>query len=173
MPLKDNILYSLNSSGKMIEGLIDSLTPPEDWVTQACPNTNHPLWVIGHLGMAAAMFEARAQGQEYEKPEGWTELFWFGSQPTSSLSDYPPVDEVLAYFRDSRAKLIALVESKDPEYFEQPAPSEGMFADAPNMGQLFVFAAYHEGIHTGQFTVVHRHLGNQPMFQPQPAQAES
>ena len=34
-----------------------------------------------------------------------------------------------------------------------------------------MFIPYHEGIHTGQFTIAHRGLGNEPMFQPAPQEA--
>jgi len=47
-----------------------------------------------------------------------------------------------------------------------PPPAEGMFAEAPNMAQMLIFASYHEGIHTGQLTVAHRSLGHDPMMQP-------
>ena len=77
------------------------------------------------------------------------------------------------YCRERRAKLMETIEGLPDEFFDRPTPEEGMFADAPNMAQMLIFIAYHEGMHSGQFTIAHRGLGNEPMFQPNPDQASS
>ena len=37
-------------------GMIKSLDTPEEWVHQVHPKANHPLWVVGHLGLADNFF---------------------------------------------------------------------------------------------------------------------
>ncbi|MEL7499961.1 MAG: DinB family protein [Planctomycetota bacterium] len=169
MAIKSNIVYSLTFSRQMLNGIVETLNSTDEWLAQACPKANHPLWVIGHLALADNMFAARIQGQEPEVPEGWNELFWFGSEVYSDPSKYPPVDEVLAYFHERRENLMKIVEETDESVFLGPPPSEGMFAEAPNMGALLLFTSFHEGIHAGQATVAHRSLGREPMMKPQPA----
>ena len=169
MSLKQNIVFALNGSRRMLDGLIESLNKPEDWLHQPCPKANHPLWVVGHLGLADNMFLSRLGEEDGKKPEGWDELFWMGSEVYSDASKYPPVEEVLAYCRERRAALLAKVDALPDEFFTQPAPAEGMFAEAPNMASILLFAAYHEGVHSGQFTIAHRSLGHEPLFQPKPA----
>ena len=56
MSIKENIKYGLSSSRKMLDGLIESMSTREDWLHQVHPKANHPLWVVGHLGMADNMF---------------------------------------------------------------------------------------------------------------------
>lgn len=169
MSIKANIVYSLNMSRKMLEDVIGELKSTEDWVAQPCDKANHALWVIGHIALADNMFACRVQGKEVEMPAGWGELFWFGSEVHSDASKYPPVEDVLAYFRERRENLMKVVDEMDESVLLGPAPSEGMFADAPNLAQLLIFAAYHEGIHSGQATVAHRSLGHEPLRKPQPA----
>ncbi len=86
----------------------------------------------------------------------------------SDSSKYPDTLEVVNYCRQRRAKLMETIEGLSDEFLEGPAPNEGMFADAPNLAQMLFFISYHEGIHTGQFTIAHRGLGHKPMFQPNP-----
>jgi uncharacterized damage-inducible protein DinB len=173
MSLKENAIYSLNQARKMTESLIEKIESPSDWFAQPCDKANHPLWVVGHLSLADNMFAATMSGGEKSFPEGWSELFWFGSEVYSDASQYPNPDEVLKFFRDQREELLKVVDGLTDEFLAGPTPEDGMFADAPNMAQMLIFASFHEGIHFGQFTVAHRSLGHAPMFQPQPASQDS
>lgn len=167
MSIKANIQYSLVQSRKMLDGLIEAMKTREDWLYQAHPTANHPLWIVGHLGLADNMFLKRLD-PEAGDDRGWDDVFWFGSEIHSDSSKYPETEEVVNYCRERRAKLVETIENLPDEFFDSPTPDEGMFADAPNMAQMLLFIAYHEGIHSGQFTIAHRGLGNNPMYQPNP-----
>ena len=172
MSLKQNITYALTSSRKMLDGLVESMGSREDWMHQVHPKANHPLWVVGHLGLADNMFLKKldpAAGDD----KNWDEEFWFGSEIHGDSDKYPATDEVLAYCRERRAKLLETIDGLSDEFLLSPTPDEGMFADAPNMAQMLLFISYHEGIHCGQFTIAHRSLGNEPMFKPNPEVASS
>jgi uncharacterized damage-inducible protein DinB len=173
MSMKPNIIYALNQSRQMIEGLVASMTSVKDWLYQAHPKANHGLWIVGHLGLADNMFLTRLDESAGNKPDGWDELFWFGSKVQPEAAKYPVPEEVVSYFRERREKLNEAISGLTDEFLESPTPQEGMFSEAPNMGSMLFFIAYHEGIHTGQFTVAHRGLGNDPMFQPSPESATS
>lgn len=150
----------------MLDGLVAKMNSDSDWMYQAHPKANHPLWVIGHTALADNMFLAQIDESKNNKPEGWDEVFWFGSEIYSDASKYPEISEVVSYYQERRETLIKEIENIDEEFLTKPTPDEGMFADAPNMAQLFFFAAYHEGLHTGQFTIASRGLGNDPLFTP-------
>lgn len=173
MSIKANIIFSLNQSRRMLEGLIDAMKSPSDWTYQACPNANHALWVVGHLGLADNMFLSRIDESAGNKPEGWDELFWFGSEVHAEADKYPSPEEAVAYCRERRETLLAKIGTLPEEFFGQPTPDEGMFADAPNMASMLLFIPYHEGIHTGQFTIAHRGLGHEPMYKPEPQESAS
>ena len=171
MAIKQNILYSLAQSRKMAEGMIEALKTQDDWMYQAHPKANHAMWIVGHLGLADNMFLSKLNPEADAKPEGWDELFWFGSEVSSDATKYPSSDEVLSFFRERREKLLAAIEGLSDEFLNSPTPNEGMFADAPNMAQMLIFTSYHEGIHSGQLSIAHRGLGNAPLFQPAPAES--
>ncbi|MEM8678326.1 MAG: DinB family protein [Planctomycetota bacterium] len=168
MSIKPNIIYSIEQSRRMLDSLINEMKSPEDWMFQVHPQANHPLWVVGHLGLADNMFISRLDETAGSQPEGWEEVFWFGSEISSDASRYPAPEEVVAYCRERRQKLLSLIEGLSDEFLMSPTPDEGMFADAPNMAQMLFFIAYHEGVHSGQFTIAHRGLGHQPLFKPNP-----
>ena len=168
MSIKQNILYSLNQSRRMMDGLVDSLANQDDWMYQAHPKANHPLWIVGHIGLADNSFLSRLAPEKDNQPEGWTELFWFGSEVSPDSAKYPPPEEVVAYFRERRKELLKAIEGLNDDFLLSPTPEEGMFSDAPNMAQMLFFIAYHEGVHTGQLTVAHRGLGHDPLFKPTP-----
>jgi len=166
MSLKQNILYSIKQSRQLLDGLVAKMNSDSDWMYQAHPTANHPLWVIGHIGLADNMFLEKIDASKSKKPEGWDDLFWFGSEISDDRSKYPDPKEVVAYYQERRETLLEELEKIDDEFLTNPTPEEGMFADAPNMAQLFFFAAFHEGLHTGQFTIASRGLGNDPLFTP-------
>ncbi len=96
-------------------------------------------------------------------------MFWFGSQVKADSAAYPPEAEVLAYFRERRAKLLAVLDEVTDAELAAPAPPAGErspIAGAPNLGHLFLFAASHEAMHAGQLTVAHRGLGHPPLLGP-------
>ncbi len=171
MAVKDNILYSLAQSRKMAEGMIDALKSQDDWMYQSHPKANHAMWIVGHLGLADNMFLSRLNPEADAKPEGWDDLFWFGSEVYADAAKYPSSDEVLSFFRERREKLLKAINGLTDEFLDSPTPDEGMFSDAPNMAQMLIFVSYHEGVHSGQLSVAHRGLGHAPLYQPQPQSA--
>ena len=104
-----------------------------------------------------------------EDRDGWKELFWFGSQPSKTPKDYPPIDEVLEYFEHRREVLLEVLNDLSDDELAEPAPpaeAQSPIAGAPNIGQVFFFIAYHEGMHSGQLSVARRGLGHEPLYKP-------
>jgi uncharacterized damage-inducible protein DinB len=165
MQLKAHARFALEFSRRLLEGILSELEG-SDWFYQAHEKSNYPLWVVGHLGLADNMFINRFRPERVKKPEGWDALFWFGSQMLPSTA-YPPVDEVLAYFRERRQALLQLLEELTDAELDAPAPAPGErspIAGAPSIGQLFLFASQHESLHAGQLTIAHRAVGKAPLI---------
>lgn len=169
MDLKTHAKYSLERSRWLTEQLLESFKTEDDWFYQAHPDANHAMWIVGHLGLADNMFASRFREQLASKPDGWDDLFWFGSELKSDRSAYPPNEEVLAYFRDRRQTLLNMIDDLTDEELAAPAPppnEPSPIAGAPCIGHILLFAASHESIHAGQLTVARRGLGNAPLFSP-------
>ena len=166
MDQKAHIGYMLGRSRWMTEQLLESFKTDDDWFYQPHPQANFALWIVAHLGLADNAFASRFRPDRGSKPDGWDELFWFGSELKDDRSAYPSPAEVLAYFKERREVLLSVVEelTEDELNAEAPGPDErSPIAGAPNLGHLLMFAAYHEGVHTGQLTVAHRGLGHKPI----------
>lgn len=168
MDLKAHAKYSLERARWMTEQMIESFKTADDWFYQSHPKANHAMWIVGHLGLADNMFLSRFQEELANKPDGWDDLFWFGSE-LKDRSAYPASDEVLSYFRVRRETLMKVVAGVTDEQLSAPAPGPdemSPIAGAPCIGHILLFAAYHEGMHCGQLTVAHRGIGNDPLFAP-------
>jgi uncharacterized damage-inducible protein DinB len=167
MELRDHARHLLQFSRKFTEGLLCSFKTPEDWVFQIHPKVNHAMWITGHLGLVDNSFICRFRSDRGQKPEGWDRMFGFGSQPQPAAAAYPSAEEVLAYFRERRQALLAVLDEMSLEELQAPAPPAGErspIAGAPSIGHGFIFVAYHEGLHSGQLTVAHRALGHAPVI---------
>ena len=171
MNLRAHAMKSIETSRQAVEMVLAEFKTADDWFCQPAPNTNHALWIVAHLGLADNYFASKFRPEVDQKPEGWDELFWFGSTISDDRSVYPSPEEVLAYFHDRRSQLISVLnEMSDEELLAEPEPNEGrVLSGAPSVGQLFFFASFHEGIHMGQLSCCHRALGLEPVMKPEEA----
>ena len=158
----------------MTTSLLEDFGPKSDWLQQSHPGTNHALWITGHLALADNLFASKFRPEVDHKPDGWEELFWFGSQVTGETDRYPEPEAVRQYFDGRREILISVLKELSLAELSQPPPpahARSPIAGAPNIGQAFFFIAYHEGMHSGQLSVIRRGLGHQPLYRPQPSSA--
>jgi hypothetical protein len=93
---------------------------------------------------------------------GYEAKFGRGSTPTDRPSDYPPAAEVLAYMRERREVLLALLEAETDERLGRATP-EGSPWFLPDVASVFEVTAWHEGLHSGQLSVSRRALGHAPV----------
>jgi hypothetical protein len=160
--LKDRLESQLKLIRGISEQMLSAFQTPEQWTHQVHDEANHALWFAGHMGTVDNfMLRAVAPGQAGQ-PEGYQEKFGMGSRPTSDPADYPPVEEVLAFMRDRREKLLGVLAGLSEEDFAKPAP-EGTPEFMPDVGSIFEAAVWHEAMHLGQVTIARRHLGHPPM----------
>jgi uncharacterized damage-inducible protein DinB len=167
MDTRDHARYALQFSRRILNGQLETFKTPETWVFQVHPKANHALWIAAHLALVDNSFINKFRPALARKPEGWDTLFGFGSQPKPDANEYPPPDEVLAYFHERRSTLLRLLDELSVEEWEAPAPPTGArspLAGAPNMGHSFIFVSQHEAMHAGQLTVAHRALGHAPLL---------
>lgn len=168
MELRNHAKFALDAARRLTESVLEAFVSRDDWLFQVDPHVNHAMWITGHLGLADNAFAAKYRPDGSKKPAGWEALFWFGSD-LRPADAYPEVEEVRAYFQDRRRHLLSVLEEVSDDELAAPAPTENSpIAGAPCLGHIFLFAAYHEGIHCGQLTAAHRGLGNRPLYQPRP-----
>jgi len=162
MDLKQRITWQLQTIRHLTESMISSFTTPQTWTHQLFPGANHALWVLGHLSLVDNNVLGKFfDGHQIEKP-AYRERFGRGSRPTPNPAEYPPPEEVLAFWRERRATLLACLADFPMEDLDKPVPP-GLPPFVKNAGQMFAFIAIHEALHGGQLSMSRRALGNAPV----------
>jgi uncharacterized damage-inducible protein DinB len=137
---------------------------PQDKLThQPCAAGNHAMWIAGHIAYADDMFMSKLGNKPARLGDHWVTLFGMGSTPQPDAGLYPSLGEVTNALADTREGLLAWFGSMSAEELGNPLP-EDFKPFAPNYGMLMVSMAWHEGLHTGQLTVVRKSLGLAPKF---------
>jgi hypothetical protein len=126
---------------------------------------NHPLWILGHLTVVEGDVPKFLFG-EPNSAEHWRPMFGQGTQPTTDAGAYPPYDEVLAAYRDLRAKnLERLDQIGESGLDESPATMPpGPNDETLTRGQLLLLIALHQMTHLGQLADARRAAGRRPRF---------
>ena len=162
MTFKERLHRQLIAARKTSESFLSDFKTPEAWVRQVHDCSNHALWFAGHMGHTDNFFISIIAPEQSKPNPLLAGKFGMGSTPTDKPSDYPPVEEVLSYMRERRAKLLELLDDLNDEDLSRPTP-EGAPEFLPDFGSVFEMAIWHEGLHSGQLSVVRRSLGHRPL----------
>jgi uncharacterized damage-inducible protein DinB len=143
-------------------GILKEITDPADWIRRPVPGSNHAMWIAGHLAYADDAFLGMIDPGKASPREGFKDLFGKGSTPLDSLEAYPAHTDILEYLEDRRKAFYRALNDCSEEDFNKPTP-EGAPAFMYDVGAVFQMCVWHESLHSGQLTVIHRMLGHQPL----------
>jgi hypothetical protein len=125
------------------------------------PGMNHPAWIVGHLAVVAR-HGSTLLGWPAAGPEGWSKLFGPGSEAAGERGAYPPKDELMAAYRESRGAFLAAAREADPAAMGRPHGIEIAFLKEafPTNGVLIAhLLTTHEAVHLGQLSAWRRGMG--------------
>ena len=162
MPLNKRLENQLKVVRGIAEQMLAVFETPEQWTHQVHDQANHALWFVGHIGTVDDFMLRMAGSEKSSVPDGYREKFALGSQPTANAADYPPVEEVLAYWRRQRETLLATLAELSDDDLAKPAPAGGP-GFITDVASIFESAVWHEAMHLGQVTVARRALGHAPL----------
>ncbi len=157
--LRDHALESWKAMHAFAMGIIDSV-PEEHWFARAGENTNHTMWIAGHLAFAYGTFTER-MGEANDLPERYTELFNMGTEPLADPSVYPPVRKVRAELERMATRLMQIIEGLNAEALAEPM-GEPFAESCPTRAHAAMILTFHDGIHAGQVASVRKSLGLAP-----------
>jgi hypothetical protein len=127
-------------------------------------DTNHPVFVFGHLGTypSRIMKFAGLDGSAAASPAGWDGLFKAGTpchdDPEGKI--YPKLDAVMAQYFKATDMMIAALEKVDDKVLVAPTPDEKMRERFPLAGAAILFMLNnHVMMHLGQVSVWRRCFG--------------
>ena len=131
-------------------------------VSQVPNLPNHVAWSVGHLALTMHRAAERISGKTHEL--GYApEPFAFGSQPTASARDYPPLQELVQRFHKSITLLADAVRNTSDEGLKRSVPWGATTTSVRDLAMRMVF---HNGTHAGQIVDLRRALGMPQVIQP-------
>lgn len=172
MSMIERMQHQLESARGFTNRILGDFKKPEDWVAQVCNQSNHALWFIGHMATTDNFFISLLAPEKSVNNDHYQELFGLGSTPSPDLATYPPIEEVRAYMDQRRATLLEILASLTDDDLAKKTPS-GTPDFLADYGQVFETAIWHEGLHSGQLTMVRRSLGHLPAMTPPNQDAKS
>ncbi len=149
-------LYQFNLG--FAEMLVKDLSA-EQMVAQPGGVINHPAWSLGHLAVYSGDL-GELLGLESNVPDGWSETFKAGGEPSGDSADYPSKEEILEELKQQHTRNTEAVKNFDTSRFADPHPDEGMRKYFPTRGDQIIFMmTSHERAHLGQIAVWRRAMG--------------
>ena len=146
-------LYGFNLG--RAETLVKDLST-EQMAAQPGGVINHPAWSLGHLVISADHL-GQLLGLESNLPEGWSETFKTGGEPSGDASAYPSKEEILGALKEQHARNTGAVINIDASRFAEPHPDEARRKYFPTVGDMIIFLmTSHEVGHLGQIAAWRR-----------------
>lgn len=151
-------------SGKMISmAYLGDLTD-EELLHRPHAGCNHIAWQLGHLiASEHQMIEGVAPGSMPDLPEGFAGKHSKETSASDEGSDFCSKQEYLELFETIRSATLAALEKLSDEDLDKPSPEE-MQGYAPTVGAAFDLQGGHWLMHAGQWAVIRRQLGRDPLF---------
>ena len=150
--------------GKMIaDSYIGDLTD-EEMMVRPHPNCNHIKWQIGHLiASENNMIENSIPGSMPALPDGFAEKYTKETSTSDDPQAFHSKSELLELYETQRKATLAALEKASDSDLDQPTP-EAMQAYAPTVGSAFNMQGAHWTMHAGQWAVIRRKLGRDPLY---------
>ena len=126
----------------------------EDWFRQPGDDSNHLLWMMGHLIVHRGA-TLKFLGVDWDAP--WAPLFARGSARTDR-SEYPSVEEIRNAWSQMATDLSTALRNASPETLAADAPAGPPSFDGKLSGTV-AFLAFHDTYHTGQVSYLRKWLG--------------
>jgi hypothetical protein len=144
-----------NNTGLVTKAIAD--VPADQWVRKPGDDSNHMLWVVGHLVWARGNV-AKTLGSPWSI--SWAKQFARGAA-AGEATLYPPVDEVRQAWTDVSGELATVSPKASAELLDQPH-------DKPTfdgkVGGFIAFLAFHETYHVGQLGYLRKWLGHSALI---------
>lgn len=160
MNTKDAIRQNMDFAQMVCSAYLQDLTD-EEMMRRPAPKANHIKWQVGHLIAAEHdLIEKGAPGAMPPLPEGFADRY---AKENSSVDDPAAFDSkeaLLAAAEAQRAGTLAALEKIDEAEFDKETGIEY----APTIGHLFSLQGSHWMMHAGQWAVVRRQLGREPIM---------
>ena len=163
MKAQDVIKTSIQTADMISKTYLEDLTD-EEMMHRPHEKCNHIKWQMGHLIAADnMMINGCCPGALPDLPEGFSEKYAKETCTSNNPGDFHSKAELMELFDSQRAAAFATLDSLTEEDLNRDAP-EDMKSYAPNFGAVFGMLGLHWTMHSGQWAVIRRQLGREPVM---------
>ena len=148
-----NIFGMFNANTELVGKTIADIGP-EDWFRSPGDDSNHLIWVVGHLIVHRGAV-LKLVGIDWNS--SWEALFAPGAKRIDH-SGCPPIDEMRAAWNDTSAQLADSLRQVPSETLDKPA-SDGQLSFDKKLSGVVAFYAFHDTYHSGQVSYLRKWLG--------------
>lgn len=163
MDTKTAIKTAIDTANMISTAYLGDLTD-EEMMHRPAPGCNHIKWQVGHLiASEHSMLNQCLPDSMPALPDGFAEKY---SKETSNSDDEGAFDSkeiLMKLYEEQRAATLAALEKIDVADLGKEGPEE-MRAYCPTIGAAFLMQDAHWMMHAGQWAVVRRQLGRDPLF---------
>ena len=146
-----NGMYKANSD--IVKKAISEISPA-DWFRRPGDDSNHLMWVTGHLIWSRENV-LKALKSDWAAP--WSSLFARGGE-LSTEDEYPEVEEMKRTWDDVSGELVASLANPPADLLAKTV-AQGRPSFDGKLSGLIAFLAFHETYHVGQLTYLRKWLG--------------
>jgi hypothetical protein len=126
----------------------------DDWFRKPGDDSNHLMWVMGHLIVHRGL-TLKLLGGQWDAP--WAPLFARGSQRVAD-DEYPSSEEMKTAWQRVSADLVPAMSNASADVLANPSAAGAPSFDGKVGGNIAVLA-FHDAYHAGQIGYLRKWLG--------------
>jgi hypothetical protein len=163
MNTKTAIKTALDTANMISTSYLGDLTDAE-MMHRPVPGCNHIKWQVGHLiASENQMINQCVPGALPDLPAGFADKYTKETAASDNADDFDSKDELMRLYEQQRSATLAALENLSDEDLDQESP-ESIRGYAPNFGTAFLMQDAHWLMHAGQWAVIRRQLGREPLM---------
>ena len=163
MNARDAIRTSVETADMIAKTYLEDLTD-EEMMHRPHQECNHIKWQLGHLIAADNMMvNGCCPGAVPELPAGFADQYSKEARMSDNAGDFHSKAELMELWSGQREAVLTKLAEMQDEEFSQEAP-EAMRGYAPTFGAAFGMLGIHWTMHSGQWAVIRRQLGREPLI---------
>jgi hypothetical protein len=148
-----NITGMFKANDDIVQKAISEI-PESDWFRTPGDDSNHLLWIMGHLVWSRGNV-LRSLKDEVTIP--WASMFARG-ETSADHAQYPTVREIKETWQEISQRLMKSLKAPPADLLAKAAP-EGRPSFDGKVSGLVAFLAFHETYHVGQISYLRKWLG--------------
>ncbi len=163
MNAREAIKASIHTADMISKMYLEDLTEDE-MMHRPHAKCNHIKWQLGHLIAADnMMINGCCPSALPELPEGFEDKYSKETSASDNAADFHSKAELMELFASQREAALSTLDALTDDDLNKDAP-ESMKSYAPSFGAAFSMLGIHWTMHSGQWAVIRRQLGREPMM---------